>query len=123
MASFSLYADLLSIPWKPGGRDRDGIDCVGLFLEMQRRMGRTVPAYGSDEGVLAIARESWERVEDPQPGDAVLLRSSKPAWHIGTVTKRGVMIHAKEGAGVVVERYDAPQYARRVEGIYKLRRK
>lgn len=33
------YDDLLSVPYKEGGRDKDGMDCYGYVLELCRRNG------------------------------------------------------------------------------------
>lgn len=33
------YDDLLNIPYKPHGRDKNGYDCYGLALELCRRAG------------------------------------------------------------------------------------
>lgn len=34
------YDDLLSVPYKEGGRDKDGMDCYGYVLELTRRNGK-----------------------------------------------------------------------------------
>lgn len=34
------YDDLLSVPYKEGGRDRNGMDCYGYVIELTRRNGR-----------------------------------------------------------------------------------
>jgi len=33
------YDDLLSVPYKEGGRDKNGMDCCGWVLELERRHG------------------------------------------------------------------------------------
>jgi cell wall-associated NlpC family hydrolase len=115
----ALYSDLLVVPYVEKGRDMRGLDCVGLFVAIQRRLGRWLPLYESDAALLEIAMQDWERVDSPQPGDGVLLRSTSPRWHLATVIGGNLMIHAKEEAGVVVERIDTPLYARRIEGFYR----
>ena len=117
--AFSLYGDLLPVPYLKNGRTLAGLDCVGVFLEVQRRLGRTLPAYESNPAMLAAALGAWVKVEDPEPGDGVLIRSHDPRWHLATVIGGVEMIHGKDGCGVVVERFDSPEYARRVEGFYR----
>lgn len=116
---FFLYGDLLTTPYVRGGRSFAGLDCVGVFLELQHRLGRTLPAFESDPSIVAAARGDWTRVDTPEPGDAILIYSSDPRWHVATVISPFQMIHGKEAAGVVVERYDSPEYSRRIEGFYR----
>ncbi len=116
---FALYGDLLPVPYLKDGRTLAGLDCVGVFLEVQRRLGRTLPLYESDPAILAASLGKWERVEAHEPGDGVLIYSADPPWHLATVISAVEMIHGKQGCGVVVERLDAPAYRRRIEGFYR----
>ena len=116
---FELYGDLLPVPYLRKGRTLAGLDCVGVFLEIQHRLGRTLPAYESDPEILESYLGEWARVETPEPGDAILIYSYDPAWHVGTVISLNSFIHGKDGVGVVVERYDRPEFSRRIEGFYR----
>ena len=116
---FALYGDLLAVPYLKNGRTAAGLDCVGAFLEMQHRLGRTLPLYDSNAALLAGTLGEWERVEVPEPGDGLLIYSANPRWHLATAISAVEMIHGKEGCGIVVERFDSPAYARRIEGFYR----
>jgi cell wall-associated NlpC family hydrolase len=117
---FSLYGDLLTVPYRYRGRSaRTGLDCVGVFSIMQRRLGKSVPFYPSHEGGLAAARGQWVKVAKPEIGDAILMFSDDPPWHVATAISAVEMIHAKSTAGVVIERFDSPLFARRIEGFYR----
>lgn len=116
---FELYGDLLPVPYLRNGRTLAGLDCVGVFLVVQRRLGRTLPMYESDPAIVAEALGDWEKVSEPDAGDGILIRSMNPAWHVATVIGGVEMIHGKEGCGVVVERFDAPEFSRRIEGFYR----
>lgn len=117
---FSLYGDLLTIPYRYRGRRADtGLDCVGLFAIVQRRLGKPVPFYPSNEAGLDAARGQWLKVAKPEPGDGILMFSDDPPWHIATAISPNEMIHAKSGAGVVIERFDSPLFTRRIEGFYR----
>ena len=116
---FELYGDLLPVPYLAHGRTLQGLDCVGVFMEVQRRLGHALPFYESDPATLESVLPRWEKVDVPQPGDGILIRSSAPDWHVATVISPFEMVHGKEGAGVVVERFDSPAYARRIEGFYR----
>ena len=131
---YSLWADLLPKPWRKDARGPDAYDCVGFFLEIERRLGFPVPAYASEVDAVALAVADWELVTDPQhsgssrtgpgpwgeqPGDAILIRSLNPRWHIGVVCGDGYMLHSREGAGVAKERYNSFPWKARIEGFYR----
>ena len=116
---YSLWADLLPKPWREDARGPDAYDCVGFFLEIERRLGFPVPAYASEVDAVALAVADWELVTDPQPGDAILIRSLNPRWHVGVVCGDGWMLHAREGAGVAKERYNSFPWQARIEGFYR----
>ena len=118
---YIFWCDLLGKPWRKDARGPDAYDCVGLLIEMLRRLGFTIPAYASDIGAIDLALFDWELVTDPQPGDAILIRSLNPRWHIGVVSGPGWMLHSREGAGVLRERYNVFPWQARIEGFYRWR--
>jgi cell wall-associated NlpC family hydrolase len=115
----ALWLDLLGKPFREGARGPDAFDCVGLLIEMQRRLGRVVPDWSSDPLVLASALARWERVRVPDPGDGVLIYSVNPQWHVGVVSGGGCMLHAHPDRGVARERIDAFPWHKRIEGFYR----
>ncbi|MGA7887604.1 MAG: NlpC/P60 family protein [Acidobacteriaceae bacterium] len=116
-----LWADLLGKPFREDARGPDAYDCVGLLLEIERRLGHTLPPIASDTQVLPAIVPLFDRVDEPRPGDAILIESCNPDWHIGIVTGPGWMIHAHVGCGVARERYDAFPWHKRIEGFYRWR--
>jgi cell wall-associated NlpC family hydrolase len=117
-----LYADLIGKPFREHACGPQSYGCVGLLLEVMRRLGHTLPAYEHDAGALWVAvgdLGEWEKVAIPQAGDGVLLRSNDPPWHVGVLIDPQTMIHAHPNAGVVVERIDGALYRRRIEGFYR----
>jgi cell wall-associated NlpC family hydrolase len=116
---YALWADLLGKPFIEGARGPDAYDCVGLLLEIERRLGRAVPEWGSHARELGLALASWEPVTDPQPGDGILIRSDDPPWHIAVVCGADLMIHAHPSCGVVRERYNSFPWQARIEGFYR----
>jgi cell wall-associated NlpC family hydrolase len=116
---YRVWGDLLGKPFLADGRGPDAFDCVGLLLEVQRRLGNCTVRYNSNENDLGLARTTWERVQYPEPGDGILLRSDNPKWHIGVVAGGGFMLHAFPGRGVARERYDAFPWHKRIEGFYR----
>jgi cell wall-associated NlpC family hydrolase len=120
--SYSLWGDLLGKPFAPGARGPAAFDCVGCFVELQHRLGVPIPAWGSHVRLLDLAKLQWEQIAsyDTQPGDAILLHSTNPPWHLGVVCGNGEMIHASEDAGAVVkERYNTFPWQNKVEGFYR----
>ena len=117
----AVWLDLLGKPFEDGARGPAAYDCVGLMLEVERRLGITLPPWGSDPRELAGAMAHWEKVTDPQPGDAILMDAvdQRYRWHIGVVAGGGWMIHAREGVGVVRERHNSFPWHNRVRGFYR----
>ncbi len=121
-----VYADLIGVPFVAGGRGPDGYDCWGVLQAVLHRLDRSPTDFPSNPDLLRYAlSDEWQPLEASQvePGDAILLRSSDSrwVWHIGVVVDGCRMLHAREGVGVCVERFDSPAYARRIAGYYRFR--
>jgi cell wall-associated NlpC family hydrolase len=125
----------IGLPFVDRGRDHTGVDCWGLVaLVLREQCGIEVPSYVGDyassqegaEVAALIARESlgWQAVplHEAQAGDVLVLRVHGRPWHCGLVVDRGQFLHADRRAGVVIERWDALLWARRVESAYRHRR-
>lgn len=103
----------LGVPWVHQGRNRLGVDCIGLLLVTCWQLHLTdydVRGYG------LFPRADWmqaefdailPRVDEAQPGDVVLLRLAKRLLHVGIRTEHGV-IHAWGGKRVVEVRTPWP---------------
>jgi len=107
------YKDLVGIPFKYGGRDKSGMDCWGLVVEIYRRMGIEIEdldycnkiAFGDNPVFEEHKSEDWERVMPPfKEGDVVLFRlhGAQYPTHCGVYLKGGKVIHAVERHGVVI---------------------
>jgi len=118
---YTLWADLLGKPWRADARGPDAYDCVGLLLEIERRLGYTLPDYASESHALLAAMAAWERVTDPQPGDGILIYSAHPRWHVAVVCSPNMMLHSREGLGVAIERYSGFPWQSQIEGFYRWR--
>jgi len=116
------------IPFRINGRTRAGVDCYGLIVLVYReRLGIELPAFtdvardDSPASLRRVARayaehkEAWQRIEEPQPLDIVLLRTGKFIWHAGLVIDRRRMLHAQHGIDSSVEDFTAPLWRHRVE--------
>jgi len=123
----------LRVPFLELGRDYDGWDCWGLVYVGQRDVfGLDLPryddGYGPDDArrgspalrdLIAANMDGWVLVQDPRPGDVVLLRIAGRPVHVGLVVDARRFLHVEEGVGTFVERMDGAMWARRTEGVYR----
>jgi hypothetical protein len=119
--------DLIGKPFQDGARGPDSFDCFGLFEELCRRRGITLPAEPNPEGVeaknsaisVALGRE-WKKLSGPVPGCGVAFRIVPPfVTHIGMVLDCGTrFIHTREGVNVAIERLDSVAWRNRIAGFY-----
>lgn len=108
--------DLLGVPFKMHGRDRNGFDCYGLVIEVSRRFGHRMVDmfydYDSsnnlrnldDNTYNIIAGSGLIRTEIPAEGDVILFFDSKKrTTHIGVYLSNDNFIHC-DSDGVHVSR-------------------
>lgn len=107
-------------PWLPGGRGPDVFDCWGLLrwistAEFKRPLLPDYPippaAKREVSAMLecAIAGPDWRKLAGPMHGCAVGLSHNLKLHHCGffVATDGGLVLHAKEGHGVVAESISA----------------
>lgn len=99
---------MIGIPWKTKGRDRDGIDCVGLAILAQKELyGREYafpfdydPETGDERVLLDWLKYIAYEVDVPHDGDLVVYRMTGTdgvvRHHIGTVVD-GALLHIYPG--------------------------
>jgi len=130
----SWVNEYVGLPWKELGRDRDGIDCWGLFrLVLKEQFQCDLPSYDGIGFVSGSGRETeeklgsfmtgelnaWRRVEEGRAGDGVLLRIKGHPIHVGVVIAQGSMLHIDRAIDSVIESYDSLQWKRRFLGTYR----
>jgi len=92
---------MIGIPWKLGGRDRGGIDCLGLVILAERELfGVRIPdlwnyngqSYGEISRKSADIMDSlgYLRVKVPENGDIALLELGG-FGHLGVWIEGGVL--------------------------------
>lgn len=117
--------DLIGKPYKTHGRGPDAFDCYGLVIEVEKRLGRSLPDYfytetGKDFNSRLIDETKptigARRVESPSLGDVIVLRSGERPTHVGVCLGDGNFIHCGKH-GVRVETVSS--WTKRTEGFYR----
>lgn len=128
-----MYEDLLGAPYREGGRDKDGLDCWGLVLEVFRRLGHALPDPGvttadieggrADPFAAYSASDDWERAMPPfQVFDVILFKpegGGHVASHAGVYVGERKILHATDTAGVCTQPLKFLQH--RIFGAYRLK--
>ena len=124
----------LGWPFLEGGRSRAGIDCLGLYLLLNReRLGREIPdlactrAAAVKHRLAEAQRAAWQPVapHEVQEGDLVMMKAGGHLAHVGYTLDRDAssdaawMIHIEDAFGSRLDRTDLQPIASRVEGIYR----
>ena len=122
------YSDLLGTPFKLYGRDKTGIDCLGVVLEVYRRAGtpfpdplEVLPTTPSLDAMLSTGETSeWSQVVGGyRERDVVLFRDSAGSLHVGVLVTPSRILHATEAHGVVVSPLRYKQQS--IEKVYRYR--
>lgn len=122
------YSDLIGTPFLRHGRSKDGIDCLGVVLEMYRRFGialtdpvETLPVEAlTDHSVVSDAMGEWEEVNSGyRERDVIVFRDSTGKVHVGILVSLSKMLHATENNGVVVSPIRYRQQS--IEKVYRYR--
>jgi len=126
-------SDLIQVPFVEGGRDKSGMDCQGLFLEVMRRFGNEIAEaipedYTSSQISKVIVKKimsgEWVKQDIPLPGDAVAMAidSMMPnsVQHLGVYLGEGKFIHILKGVKTLISRIDDRFYSRKIKGFYRL---
>lgn len=121
------FKDLIGVPFKKHGRDKQGMDCYGLAMEVYRRRGIEMPefAYSTIERtfVHGLITGNMDSVVDPilKPEPYCLLSIMiRPPYlhHIGVVLENTeYFIHVMEKRNVVIERVEL--WRHRIKGFYR----
>ena len=101
------YDDLLNVPFKRHGRDKNGFDCYGLVLECCRRAGTPLKDLYSDIADLPIDKVSdyisgglnVRQITQAKVG-ALVYSVYKGNTHVVYIVERDKVIHATIDKGV-----------------------
>lgn len=113
----------VGVPWVHQGRNRNGVDCIGLLLVTCWALGLSdydVDGYGRTPDGDFMRRECarlMTETRNPCPGDVVVMRFSREPQHVGILTERG-LLHSWAVPGRVVEVTMPDAWQRRVVAAY-----
>lgn len=122
--------EYINIPFKPDGRDCNGLDCFGLVrLVYKEKLGIDLPSFSgifSDQSpatlrkvakVMKLYRERWTKVDPGEQRiyDAIMLRTGAYTWHVGLVIDRRNMLHIMAGIESCVEEYTGLLWRDRID--------
>lgn len=112
--------DLIGIPYKVHGRDKNGYDCYGLVIEVMKRLGKYLPDVFYD----SLNQDTTEKirvitsglplkiVESPTKYCIITMKLKGYENHIAVYIGEGKIIHATLEMGVVIE--DLKRYQSRI---------
>ena len=122
----------LGTPWRHLGRNRAGVDCIGLILLSALECGHDIPdpaPYArepSDNRLVQGIQEHATRVGAAAPGDVLVFRWGRLAAHVGIASVHPVyggpsVIHAAAKYGTVCEHLMAADILAAHVATYRIR--
>lgn len=121
-------ADLIGAPFKAHGRSiKEGFDCYGLAIEVEKRAGRKLNDvfYSRVEtaeqkrvqGIVLGGLNSLEKIDAPEQYCFIVINGMKRP-HCAIYLGHDQMIHATEDMGVVIDRLSRWKF--KVDGFYRV---
>jgi cell wall-associated NlpC family hydrolase len=131
--SLTFLEKYIGIPYINNGRDFLGCDCYGLirlflYHEIGKELDTLDDRYGDSKSseevrqVVSIERKIYDEklYEERQFGDIILMNLVGHPVHVGIVIDDETMIHTLAGHNSAIERYNAPLWKNRIEGIFRV---
>lgn len=118
------YEDLLTVPYKEFGRDKNGMDCYGLVLEMARRNGTPLLDFVYHDKLVnnreidsCLGKINVSRIQETEKKAGDLVEwDFEDNLHVGFLLDENTIIHATyEGVRItplVIIKNKAPKFGR-----------
>ena len=124
---FTNLMDLIGKPFQYGGRGPDEYDCLGLCIEIYKRLGISLPDINTPDSAslrettfLTGKDEMFECLEKPKPFCFVAFKIRPHIWHAGIVLEDcWHFIHIARKKMVVIERLDNVQWQHKFDKFYE----
>lgn len=122
---------LVGTPYRHAGRNKHGVDCVGVIILAARQAGLLPASWDvlpystiiDVDMILAGLREWCEPVERTEAGDILLMRILRRNQHLAVATGEGSIIHCYTAAGRVVEHPLTEHWRQAIVGIWRFRQR
>lgn len=106
-----IISDLIGIPYKENGRTVEGLDCYGLAIEVEKRLGKNLIDVCYDNHNIELSNEyapllNIRKIVNVYPG-ALLEMHIGSELHIGVALNDKLMIHATRNQGVRISQINA----------------
>ncbi len=118
----------VGVPWVHQGRNRNGVDCIGVLIVNAHHFGLT--AFDTtDYGRVPIGQNLLHQCDqqmtrkptrDAIPGDVLLMRLSRFPQHFALLSGEHRIIHARAEDGKVVETNIPETWWKRVVAVYSI---
>lgn len=103
------YDDLLNIPFKKFGRDKNGFDCYGVVMECCKRAGTPLKDLYDDIVDLPVDKVNdyisgglnVKQIKEAKIG-AIVYSIYHGNTHVGYIVERGKVLHATIDKGVKI---------------------
>lgn len=125
----SVARGLIGTQYRHMGRDRTGIDCLGVAIYVAKALGMDVPPTGdysrnpSGRRMMLAFREHAIpiRVSEAEPGDFLHMAFQQLPQHVAIITESDPMtiVHADSVVGRVVEHPLSATWRARIRGAYR----
>jgi len=122
--------DCLGIPYKHGGRDESGLDCLGLVWYFYKRLGINIP-----DGDGLTIEQDWYK-NDPDRLKNALAKQGKPVLinelnildllyfemtdgvisHLGVLVEKDLFIHCLQRRSVGLDRLSRRFWSKKLAG-------
>lgn len=91
-------SDLIGIPYKENGRDKTGLDCYGLAIEVEKRFGKSLNDAVYENHDIELSQK-WTPLLNIYQTDSIKAGTlieihTKSTLHIGIALDETLMIHA-----------------------------
>lgn len=125
-----MFSHLIGIPFIPGGRTLDGLDCWGVVIEVFKITSPDIIIpevnVSYNDGSFAINNEadiiknSFIKIISPKIPSIMAIKHHDPIYinHVGVYIGEGKFIHSRVKTGVIIDRVDSPAWKRKIEGYY-----